>query len=240
MFTKLLFPPVCPLCDKVVKIDEEGKLCKNCTGKVRPFTGPACLKCGKLLTDDEEAYCGNCRKNSFHFRKCHITFLYEDEVRDMLVKFKYKNRKDMARFFANESLGRFKEVVGKAGIDAVVPIPIHKKRMKKRGYNQAAEFGKLIAQELGVPCLTELLKRTRQTAAQKELGAVVRLMNLMDAFEVDKTWLQRAKNVGIKKLLLVDDIFTTGSTLECASIKLTECGFYEPDCLSISGTRGIG
>ncbi len=239
MLKGILFPPVCPLCDKAVSIEGEGRLCRKCEGKVSPFDGPACLKCGKLLPDDEAAYCGNCRKNSFHFRRGYITFLYEDEVRDMLVRFKYKNRKDLALYFARESLAKFGDILKNSGFDAVVPIPIHKKRMKKRGYNQAAEFGKLLARGLGVPCLYELLKRTKQTAAQKELSATARLMNLMDAFEVDESELSYAKKAGIKKLLLVDDIFTTGSTLECAGIKLTRCGFSEPDCLCISGTRGF-
>jgi len=234
----LLFPPVCPFCDKAVKIEEEGKLCKKCVGRIRPFSGPACLKCGKMLSDDEKAYCGNCRKNSFHFRRGYITFLYEDEVRDMIVKFKYRHRKDMALYFARESIEKFDRVLKNGAYDAVVPIPIHKKRMIKRGYNQAAEFGKEIATFLGIPCLSSLLKRRKQTAAQKELGAAGRLINLMDAFETDESELDRTLNAGIKKLLLVDDIFTTGSTLECAGIKLIECGFDRPDCLCISGTRG--
>ncbi len=205
-----------------------------------------CLKCGRAIEDADREYCEKCAGLSFSFRRCYIVFPYEGELRMLLMKFKYLSRKDLGIFFAREAVKRYGDELGRLSFDAVIPVPIHESRFRERGYNQAETVSAYIAQALGISCFPEILVRTRHTIAQKKLDTVGRLANLRTAFAIDWRGLNLAKKEmarhgksEIKRALLVDDIFTTGSTLECASEKLIKAGIEEVYALCISGTREI-
>ena len=236
----ILFPPVCPLCEKVLLPADHGKCCGACSKKIRPAEGAMCYKCGKLLQSAEKELCDNCRKRNFHFKRNFTVYPYEAEIRQLITGLKYEGKKYIGEFFARETIKTYGEKLESLGFDAVIPIPIHKSRMKKRGYNQAEVYAGVLAEELNIPMYPYILYRSRHTKAQKNLDTAERMSNLMDAFAVDRSELERAERKGkLKRVLLADDICTTGSTLECASLRLLESGIEEVYCICISGTREI-
>lgn len=224
----LLYPPVCPLCDKTLPPGESGRLCGRCCGKLKPIASPACLKCGRQLEHSEEECCPQCRNRNYSFKRGFSVFGYEGEARELILKLKYNGRKDIAEYFANITIEKYGTSLEAIGADAVVPVPIHKKRLKQRGYNQAQAIAEILGEKLNIPCAEELLVRTKQTEAQKKLTVQERFLNLNDAFSVDKNALKEyQKRMTLKKVILVDDIYTTGSTMECCSRTLLESGVKE-------------
>ncbi len=224
----VLFPPVCPVCERTMPAAHAGRLCEKCKDKVKTVTNN-CLKCGRPLNDSDTALCAECKNNTFPFKKGFITFLYEGSIRDMLLKFKYKDRRDLGLFFSNASTDMFGDELKSLAPDAIIPIPVHKKRLRQRGYNQAEVFGEYVACELGIPCAADILIRTKETTVQKSLDVHARLLNLLDAFAVDTDELAafEKKNGPVKRAVLVDDIFTTGSTLCACSLVLRDAGIDE-------------
>lgn len=236
----LLYPPVCPVCDSTLPSGRRGRLCDRCEGKLKPIAQPACLKCGKQLESRIQEYCGQCSKINFHFKRGFTLFNYDGEARDLILKLKYNGRKDVAEYFANCVVDIYGNSLKATGADAIIPVPIHKKRLKKRGYNQAQSVAEIIAEKLNIICIEDLLVRTRQTEAQKGLTGMERLVNLYDAFSVDSLVLHKHKTrMTLEKVILVDDIFTTGSTIECCSLVLQKYGIKEVYFISVAATHSV-
>lgn len=236
----LLYPPVCPVCDKTLPPGEKGRLCGRCGGKLKPIASPACLKCGRQLEQPEQEYCLQCSKRSYHFKRGFSVFSYEGEARELILKLKYNGRKDIAEYLANITIEKYGTSLERIGADAVIPVPIHKKRLNQRGYNQAQAIAEIIAEKLNIPCAEDVLVRTKQTEAQKELSVHERLLNLYDAFGINEIALEQyKKRMTLEKVILVDDIYTTGSTMECCSRTLTQCGIKEIWFICIASTPAL-
>lgn len=229
----ILFPPVCPLCERVLSMSQEGEACDDCGAKLDYYRGASCMKCGRSLKDDTAEYCEGCLKRSFHFDRAVSAYVYEKEARELILKFKYHTRKDLGLFFAHMTLKKHERLLREFEAGAIVPIPIHRSRYKKRGYNQAEVYGRHLADELKVPCLN-LLSRTKETGAQKKLDTGGRLANIMNAFSIDKEKTAALVRGGLKKVIITDDILTTGATVECASVLLKDCGIEEILVVTIS------
>ncbi len=157
---------------------------------------------------------------------------YDSLMRESIGRFKYKNRREYADFYVQELLRTCKEAVKSWGVELLVPVPLHKSRRKLRGFNQAELIARGLGRELGLPVSSELLLRTRKTVAQKELNDQERRANLKNAFQVAKN------KVSPKKILLIDDIYTTGSTIDAAAAVLLDHGAEKVYFLSISIGRG--
>ena len=159
-------------------------------------------------------------------------FLYQGAVRGMLYRYKYGNRRDYTEFFAAEAARVYGQWVKQLGIELAAPIPLSKHRMKKRGYNQAHLFGKRFAQLAGLSYDAGLLSRVRDTAPQKQLSAQERKNNLKNAFKIEENV------VNLNRVLLVDDIYTTGSTIDAAALVLKQSGIKGVFFLCISIGQG--
>ena len=131
---------------------------------------------------------------------------------------KYANRRENAEFFAEAILKKYGGYIKGLGIDVIIPVPLHKKRYKKRGYNQTELVASYIGKRLGIPVNTELLARNVSTTAQKFLDNVERKNNVKSAFKVYEN------DVKYDRILLIDDIYTTGATLHYAAKELIENG----------------
>ena len=166
------------------------------------------------------------------FDGCRSVFLYEGNIRTALSEMKYKNRKEYAGFFSFAAVERLSGYIKKTGADLIVPVPVHKERMKKRGYNQAALLAERIGHLTGIPVEKNLLIRKHVTEAQKELTPADRKKNLADAFSVCYSFAER------KTVLLVDDIYTTGATLEaCARVLAGEAKAFRVYGLCMATSR---
>ncbi len=213
----LIFPKRCPVCHEVV--EEAGELaCEICRVKLPYIKEPSCCICGKPLHLEEQEYCQDCRRKKHQFEEGRAPFFYEEVMRRSIARYKYSGRREYAEFYADEILKRCARRMLHWKAEALIPIPLHPSRKRKRGFNQAELLAKAIAKRSGIPVDAKLLFRTKKTDAQKDLNDQERLANLRDAFSVQK------KEIPYHNLILVDDIYTTGSTMDAAAKLLKEHG----------------
>jgi possible competence protein F len=152
-----------------------------------------------------------------------------EEIEGAITELKYHGRKDKGLFFGMRAGERFQEKLKDLGIQGIVPVPIHKERRRKRGYNQAEIIGKGLEKQTGIPLYSDVLKRNKKTKALKDCSPAERLQNLFSAMDCGELPEE------LKRILLVDDIFTTGATMEACSRKLLDAGAEEVYILAIAG-----
>lgn len=213
----MVYPVRCPICANIV-LPKGEKICPSCREKLPNITGSRCLKCSKPIEQEEKEYCGDCERKQYHYIKGFAVWIYNEKMRKSLVDFKYHSKKEYAKFYSEEVVQQYREQIRKINPDILVPVPIHHSKLRERGYNQANILAKGIAQQLEIPVLSNLLVRNRKTIPQKNLSDKERLINLQEAFDYNE---KEAKKYGrnITRVLLVDDIYTTGSTIEaCANV----------------------
>ena len=227
MFLDLLYPPRCVICDKVVSPGET--VCPACRKKIHTIQEPVCMKCGKPLLNVRKEFCGDCEKKKHSFTQGKSLWVYETEVKKSIYRFKYQNKREYARGYAEEIAKEYGDWIKKKRIQAIVPIPLYKKKQRKRGYNQAQVLAKELGRVWNLPVYTDLLIRIRDTKPQKMLNDTERKNNLKRAFKTTKNIVQ------LKHILLIDDIYTTGSTLDAAAAALLAAGAGEvyTCCISI-------
>lgn len=213
----LFFPRRCPVCQEVV--EERGeRVCSICRTRLPYIRGPVCMGCGKPLLTEEQEYCRDCSRKRRWTDRGRAPFLYDEVMRRSIAGFKYGGRQEYAAFYAEEILRRCaKEMKGWKG-EVFVPIPLHPSRKRKRGFNQAGLLSEELSKRSGIPTDAGLLRRVKKTHVQKELNDQERLTNLKDAFSV------RKGKVPYQNIILVDDIYTTGSTIDAAAKVLKENG----------------
>ena len=227
----ILFPRRCPVCHEVV--EDAGELaCDICRTRLVHVRNPFCQKCGKPLNAEDQEYCADCRRKKHFYDKGRAAFVYEEWMRGSIAKYKYSGRREYAEFYAEEILLACAREIRSWKADVLIPIPLHASRRRKRGYNQAELLAAKLSLKSGIPMDTGYLKRTKKTRAQKELSDRDRLENLKNAFSVQK------KKSFYKRIILVDDIYTTGSTMDEAARILKENGAEFIYFLCISVGRG--
>ncbi len=205
MIKDLLFPPRCPVCDEPT--GGYGRyICRECFKKLRFIKEPYCLKCGKALTDESE-YCRDCT-NRVHFYKRGVSVFEYGSISDSLFRFKNKGRAEYAGFYARAMVERHKDFIRAVDPDALIPVPIHRSKLLKRGYDQSLLLCKEISNLTKIPVNDQLILRSKKTVPLKELGLKERQINLKGAFKIG------TDDVKLKTIMIVDDIYTTGSTID--------------------------
>ena len=200
----------CISCGKEILDGTKFSLCEKCFAGLEIIKGKVCLKCGAPIPETMN-YCGECSKQNYVFDK-NISFCFYDDVSSSIVKqLKYSSKKYFAKYIAEmmtENLENFKD------IDYLTFVPINKTRYKYRGYNQAEEIAKEISKRINIP-VEKLLNKLEGGKNQAELSMKDRFENLKNSFEMsDKT-----KDMKDKTILIIDDVFTTGTTLNrCSSV----------------------
>lgn len=202
----MLFPKRCPICDKVLGLSGE-KICPSCRKKLIYIQSPFCKKCGKQIEDDTKEYCRDCETNPHEYDEGRAVFLYPC-IRRSIYRLKYKNRKEYAKFYGEEMVKVLDDTLARWDVQAIVPVPLHKTRLKKRGYNQAELLAKELGKITNIPVVTGLVVRDKNTTPQKSLNAVERQNNLENAFKLV------ANDVKLTSIVIIDDIYTTGSTID--------------------------
>lgn len=227
----LLYPARCPVCDKIVS-PSGANICFACRRKLRMIREPYCLKCGKPLQKEEQEYCLDCSSKKHIFISG--TALYEyDSIQDSLYRFKYEGRQEYAAFFGEEMARYLGERIRKWNADALVPVPIHQRRMRERGYNQAQLLAEEIGARLGIPVRSRLVWRIRNTLPQKGLGPEERQNNLKKAFKICQN------DVKLSTIVIIDDIYTTGSTVDDMAKLLMTSGIQKVYYVALAVGRGI-
>ena len=163
-------------------------------------------------------FCDDCMAHRHAFEYGMALLNYNDAAKNSMVQIKYHNKREYLDFYGAALAVRFEREIRKMKVDAIIPVPVHPSRRRKRGFNQAEILAKILGERLGIPVKPEMLKRTKKTLPQKELTVGERLKNLSGAFQAE------AVPEDIRRILLVDDIYTTGSTLEACTRTLNKSG----------------
>jgi len=227
---QLLFPLRCPACDKIVKPMGE-KICTECLGRLKLLTPPWCMKCGKKLTGPGE-FCADCARKEHSYERGRA--LYEYGAASLSIyRFKYGGRREYASFYGEEAARYLGSFVREVRPDGLIPIPLHRKRMAARGYNQAELFARALGEGLGVPVYTEILTRKKNTAPLKYENPQERQNNLKKAFNIEQN------DVKLKRIVLIDDIYTTGSTMDEAARTLKAAGVEQVYFIALACGAGV-
>ncbi len=224
----LLYPDICPFCGTVLKKEEKGRICSRCAFRLPYIYEPCCKRCGKPVMKETQEFCWDCEHHHHYYDRGAAVWEHTPTVGKAIYQFKYHNRRIYSRFFAREMVISHGTYINQWNIDLIVPIPISKKRKKQRGYNQTELLAKEISKLTGISYDAKGLIRVKDTVAQKKLNVRQRRYNLLHAFVWGKS------NLCGKNILLIDDIYTTGSTIDGISKILLEKGHNKVWFLTIS------
>jgi ComF family protein len=223
--------PGCAACGVPLDRPLDGPVCPACWAAVRPITPPACDACGDPLPSwrvisQARAVCARCRRTPRAVDRSRAVGVYDGALRAIIHAFKYDGRRGLAGPLAARMA-----LAGAAlleGADCVVPVPLHRRRRRARGYNQAAD----LAARLPLP-IVAALARPRATSPQAGLPAARRHANVRNAFALRTGWIsRRAPAVRGRVVVLVDDVATTGATLEACARVLKAAGAREVRALT--------
>ena len=227
---QLLFPLRCPVCDDIVVPFGE-KICPACVPRRKLLFDSYCMKCGKRVQEQREL-CGDCRNKKHVFFRGRALYEYES-MAGSIYRFKYSGRQEYAKFYGEEMAQYLGGFVRDMKPDALIPIPLHKSRQRRRGYNQAALLARVLGGCLDVPVLENYLLRVKNTTPLKQLNPKERQNNLKKAFKITQN------DVKLKTVILIDDIYTTGSTIDEAASVLTAGGVERVCFVALACGAGV-
>ncbi len=227
----IIYPRHCPLCGKVL-VYQQGNACKECLQELKRVKPPVCFRCGKHIDEEETEYCQDCMTIPKRYIRGYPVFEYSGKLKQAIYEYKYKNQRIHTDFFVDCIYHCYKNEFSTLGIDGIIPIPIHKKRKKIRGYNQAELLAKQLGNRLHIPVYPNAVIRVIHTNPQKELGDKARVKNLKNAFKLG------SNTIKLNKVLLVDDIYTTGATIDACTKILMDAGVKEVYYTSIAIGKG--
>lgn len=225
----LLFPPRCAACR--LPVQESGGLCGECWQQMHFLSDPMCACCGHPFdyTVAEGALCGACMIRRPSYTRARAVFSYDEKSRPLVLRLKYQDQTHLA-----SSYGHWLARVGApllAQAEAIVPVPLHRRRLFLRRYNQAALLAYALSRHCVLPVWPQALRRKRHTTPQAGLTRTRRQANVRGAFTVSAA--QKPKLAG-KRVLLIDDVMTTGATVEAAAKALLRGGAARVDVLTLA------
>ncbi len=228
----ILFPRRCPVCGDIV-LPRGELICAGCAKELSPVRQPVCMVCGKEVESGRTELCADCMRRPKSFRRNFALLNYNEAARRSMAAVKYKNRREYLDFYAAAICRRFGRQLLRCGPDLLVPVPVHPSRLRSRGYNQAELLAERVGRELGIAVCPQALRRVKKTLPQKELSSAERMKNLRQAFAPGRL------PEGVRTVILVDDIYTTGATLEACARILLSMGVRQVYGLTICIGRGV-
>jgi ComF family protein len=230
----LLLPPLCLICDEPV--GSAATLCPVCWKKIQFIAPPLCQCCGAPFDIPVEAgtLCGACLTQAPHFQSARAAMLYDEASRKLILGFKHGDRTYMTQALAVWMQRADSAVIAQA--DALIPVPLHRWRLFKRRYNQSALLAQQIGGLAGKPVFPDALRRTRDTPSQGHMKRKERQENVRGAFMTAP----RYKNlIEEKTLILIDDVMTTGATVEECARVLLAAGAKQVHVLTLSRVKSV-
>lgn len=227
----VLFPRRCPVCNEIV-LPKGNLICPSCYKKLSFVKSPSCKKCGKEVFSDSQEYCFDCTKHRRSFEYGFALVNYNEAAKNSMLKIKYKNKREYLDFYTDEIVKKLAFRIQWTKADGLVPVPVHPKRLRQRGFNQAQVLAEKLGEALKLPVYPHILRRNKKTAPQNGLTPQERLKNLEQAFA--------AADIPdeVQSVILVDDIYTTGSTVEACTRVLKKAGVKRVFFLAICIGQG--
>ena len=210
----IFYPRRCPVCQKILK-DQKRMICLQCETMLHPIGHPRCFKCGKPVEKGE--YCRDCQKRKHMFEQGRGIFVYDSSMRRSVTRYKYYGCREYGDFYAKAMYRYAKMELREWKPDLIVPVPVHRSKERMRGFNQAAYLAERISRYTGIPADMGLVQKNIKTKSQKKLNALQRRKNLEMAFCV-------TGDVRGKDILVIDDVYTTGSTIDAMASCLKKKG----------------
>lgn len=255
---QLLFPRVCPVCGELLKLPRRwfrelvpfrlpGKehppsvsrtasvlICRKCMTELQPVSAPFCKTCGRPLEFPNESLCDVCRRKPRFFDRGFALWIHDGAAKKVLYDLKFHNRKTNAEMIGFFMALQLRDLVRSWKPEVILPVPLHKKREQDRGYNQAELIARQFSLRLEtlygirIPVKTDYLLRTENTKPQRILDTKQRAANVSHAFSVSES------KAPPQSVLLIDDIFTSGATIDSCARALKEAGVRRVYYLTVS------
>lgn len=226
----LLIPPRCHICHVPVYEAENLHICKECYTKLPFITSAVCTVCGiPFAGAGGDHPCGSCIKEPPSYSAARAALRYDLACRDLIHAYKYSGKYSLRRPLGLLTADALADFASNSRAELLLPVPLHKKRLRERGFNQALLIAEVLSLQWNIPLLRQGLARTRWTQPQIELDRKERLNNLKGAFTVTDT-----TAISGRRVMLVDDVFTTGSTLVECSKTIKHAGAAEIFAVTIA------
>jgi ComF family protein len=214
--SEVIFPPQCLGCSEILHPYTGQLFCPACNDQIKFISGSLCFICGTTFPDSpaQSHLCGDCLENKTYFSQARAVFSYENFILNAIHQFKYNRNISTGEILASFMADfRFPDI-DFADYSLIMPVPLHIKRLRERGFNQSLILARLMGKKRRIPVNFSLLKRHKFTITQAGSNRNERKQNIKGAFEVSDSKIIAGKNI-----ILVDDVYTTGATVnECAKI----------------------
>ncbi len=232
----MVFPAPCRVCDATLTNASRIPVCPACLNSFEPLSGAGCQTCGRPFVSDvavatgaTQPLCHLCRRDVYHFDRARSFAVYSDTMVRAIVLLKYHAVTPLGGWFAS----RLAEMVARDpeafAADVVVPVPLHAMRLRERGYNQAELIARPLAKRLGLPLRPVLLVRTKPRPEKLKLTRKERWLTVRGAYAM-----RADTKIDKVRVLLVDDVFTTGATLDACARVLRQAGASRVVALTVA------
>lgn len=223
-----LYPAKCRACEVSLGVTSIPYICADCWNDIQFLEPPWCDICG---TPGIDGLCDPCATSPPRYGKLRSIALYQTTLQQAVHLFKFEKKKTFVKHLIQLINSHIPSDCSITEYDFILPVPIHKKRLRERGFNQATLLANGIAKAVGVPVLTDSLIRHRHTVAQSSLDREERQQNIIGAFQI-----QNPRTLNGKRILVVDDVFTTGATIREVVNELWTADPAEVDVLTLART----
>lgn len=237
-----IYPHTCDKCNSLFTVESNPLFCDKCLNEnIEYILPPYCFVCGRKVGDNfndisaEKILCRDCRKSAIYFNSLRSVVFYESVIKDLIHYYKYNKFTNLKNFFSRFILKYLKEnnFYFDKKFDFIIPVPLHKNKLKQRGFNQSFLICENIGKNLNIPVLDNYLIRIKETKSQFNLKRTERIENIKNAFGLNET--KDIKILNGKNILLIDDVSTTNITInECSRTLITKCLVNRVDAITIA------
>lgn len=226
-----IFPPKCAICGKYFRAEKEVVICPNCISQIKYIESPQCSRCGKPFYSEAAAdyHCGDCLTKRRYFNRARAMGCYDGTLRKAIHLFKYKLKNNLAFSLASLMADRMQSYFVGVAYHLIIPVPLHPGRLRERGFNQSLSLAKFLSTQYKIPLDRYSLTRGKITKPQVGLSERNRKDNVRGAFLLS----ERSKVVD-KNILLLDDVYTSGNTVDECSKVLIKAGAHKVDVLTLA------
>jgi ComF family protein len=230
----LLYPEVCQLCQAARATPAEGYVCGDCRAKARFIQAPLCERCGRPYEGDitTRFECANCQEMEWHFQSARSAVVARDPVLEVIHRYKYQRALWFEPFLAELLIRAASPALAAQRPSMIVPVPLHPAKRREREFNQAERLAASLGAATHIPVNKRLLQRVVPTRTQTQLSRPERLDNVRNAFAM-----QQGQRLNGERIVLVDDVFTTGATTSACARVLVAAGAGEVCVWTVA--RGI-
>ncbi len=220
----LVYPEVCQICGAARATPAEGYVCGECWASVRFIQEPFCQRCGRPYEGDitTRFECGKCREMEWEFKSARSAVVARDPVLEVIHRYKYQRALWFEPFLADLLIRAAAPVLGEQKPDMIVPVPLHPTKQREREFNQAERLARRLGAATGLAVNKRLLRRVLPTQTQTQLTRQERLANVRNAFAM-----RDGQRLNGERILLLDDVFTTGATTGACARVLAAAGAGE-------------